>query len=382
MEPIRIVLAGIGGYGTLYVNALLDSKRREEVVIVGAVDPYAEGTPSHGRLASLGVAMFDSLEAFYAQDTADLAILSTPISLHAPQTLCCLSRGSHVLVEKPIAATVEEAEGMIRARDAADRLLAVGYQWCYDAAMLRFKADVDAGRYGRLVSMRAIVLWPRDEAYYRRGTGWAGKRYTADGAPVFDNVASNATAHYLMNMLWIAGCGGDGREVERLEVRTARANAIETFDTICLKAGLSGGAELLFAASHAIGRDEMQMPVFEYVFQKGIARYGVMGGDDTRLTATLDDGTETDYGCVIPEEKGMEKAWHMVDAIRGLHAVACPPEVAIVHTRVMEEARRLEPDAAVFPAERVRVDQGLHWVPGLRDTLLACYETATLPERF
>ena len=65
----------------------------------------------------------------------------------------------------------------------------------------------------------------------------------------------------------------------------------------------------------------------------------------------------------------------LVDAIHGKGEIACTAEDALLHTRVISTVMELVPDAMTFPPERIRLDDGMYWVPGLGDTLKRCYET-------
>ena len=280
-----------------------------------------------------------------------------------------MEHGSHVLIEKPIAATLDDAQRMLDASKATGKILAVGFQWCYDPVMHAFQKDARVGLFGKPVSMRALVLWPRDMAYYRRGTGWAGKKYDKNGAPIFDSVASNATAHYLENMLWVSGC-----ELTDVEVQTFRANPIETFDTIVLR-GRIGTGRLTFVASHAIGRKEAQNPMFEYVFEKGRIAFGGLGKDGAELTFHFNDGTEKRYGDTNLGTgiDRMHKLWDVVDAIRDGGEIACTAEDAMLHTRAMAQIFEKCPEAYAFPVDEVYDDNGQNWVPGLRERLIREY---------
>lgn len=381
MQPLRIVLAGIGGYGVGYVNGLLAPGRADEAQLVGAVDPYPAGE-GYEKLQAAGIPVYPSLEACYeAHGVADLAILSTPIQFHAEQTCYCLEKGSHVLVEKPIAPTLAEAKAMIAARDKAGRQLIVGYQWCFDDTLQKLHDIILSGRLGAPKKLRAIVLWPRDEGYYHRGTRWAGKRYTPDGRPVFDNVASNATAHYLMNMLWMAGFGQNGTSLGPVDVRVAKANAIDTYDTICANLSLTNEAKIAFAASHAIARNEIQQPMFEYEFEHGTIPFGGIGITGSDLVVKYDDGTESNLGKVEAGEAGLRKVWKTIDVIRGKASNPCPAELAMAHTQLMDTINgQIGEDTPVFAPERVEMDGTLHWVPGLRDTMFAFYNTQQMPD--
>jgi predicted dehydrogenase len=374
MNKIGIVLVGIGGYGNTYVNALLNEKKRSGYKIAGVVDPYAEKAPGFAALKELGVPFFGTLGEFYAANRAELAVISTPIALHEEQALFAVGQGSHVLLEKPMAGTLAAARRIDRAAKDAHVKLAVGFQWCYDPAMLALKRDADAGLFGAPKKLRALVIWPRDKAYYARGTGWAGKEYDAQGRPVFDSVASNATAHYIENMLWIAGRGFVGAGVERMEAETFRAYPVETFDTVTLRAKLEGGAEMVFAASHTTQPGTEQEPMFEYEFENATARFGGFGEKGGPLTATFTDGRVISYG--ESARQSDDKIWAMLDAIREGADIPCPAEAALRHAQAMELLRVASPEAREFEGA-VETDARVY-VPELEKKLVACYENRAL----
>lgn len=363
MEPIHIALFGIGGFAANYLHAM-ESPKREGVRLVGAVDPFVK------ECALCPV--YASAQELFAAQRPDLAVIATPIHLHAEQAVEAFRHGCHVVMEKPIAATVGEVQEILKARDAAGKLLSIGFQLCYDPVVRALKADVDSGLFGAPLSLRALVLWPRDRGYYQRGSGWAGKRQDARGRPIFDNVLSNATAHYLMNMLYMTG-----GPAASLECATYRANPIETFDTAVLKARGAQGAELFIAVSHAISREQVQNPMFEYAYEKAVIRFGGFGRDGERLTAQFADGQVRDYGAV--NQSYMENLWNMVDAIREGAPICCPGETALWHVDALEKMRLLQPDAIPFPKGWVVKTEGLCWVPGLAEALCACYAHCALP---
>jgi len=85
-KPVSIALVGIGGYGNTYVQMLLDepAERGGSFEVIAAVDPHPESCRHLDDLKARGVPLFASLEAFYESHRVDLAVLSTPIALHAP----------------------------------------------------------------------------------------------------------------------------------------------------------------------------------------------------------------------------------------------------------------------------------------------------------
>ena len=171
--PTTVALVGLAGYGGVYLNALLAGAGRP-VVLVAGVDPRRPDRAD--ELERGGVQLFPSLAAMYAAAVVpDLIVLSTPLHLHADQTCAAMGHGSHVLCEKPLAATPADAARMIAARDGSGRRLAVGFQWAYSPGVRRLKRDVVAGRFGQPARFRTRVYWPRAESYYtRNGWGRAG----------------------------------------------------------------------------------------------------------------------------------------------------------------------------------------------------------------
>ncbi len=364
MEELKIALFGVGGFAANYLHVMKQPKR-EKLRLVGAVDPFVK---------ECGLCpVYGSSEELYREHRPDIVILGTPIQFHAEQAIEAFEHGCHVVSEKPIAATMEEVRRMLEARDRAGKKLSVGFQLCYDPVVRAMKADVDAGVFGKPVSLKAMVLWPRDYTYYHRGSGWAGKKFDAQGRPIFDNVLSNATAHYLMNMLYVCGA-----PVSSLECATYRANPIETFDTAVMKGKSENGAELFIAVSHAVDRGEQQDPMFEYTYEKAVIRFGGAGTRGTSLTAEFTDGQVKDYG-VVYQDYG-ENLWNMVDAIREDTPIFCTGEMASWHIDALEKLRKIQPESTPFPESWITETDGLRWVPGLAKELFRCWASRELPK--
>ena len=136
--------------------------------MAGVVDPYAAKGPLYEAICAAGTPIYNTVREFYAQDRADLAVIATPIPLHREQASACLRAGSHVLLEKPICAEMEQAKAIAAARDASGKQLAIGFQWCWDGAMQRLRELARSGKLGAPVpagfgdlAARFRVLWPR-----------------------------------------------------------------------------------------------------------------------------------------------------------------------------------------------------------------------------
>lgn len=381
-DMISLALVGIGGYGNGYVAALLDAPQPPDPPfrIAAAIDPAPHLCRRLGELQSRGVRVFPSLGDFYAEQSADLAVISTPLHLHATQTIQALSRGSHVLCEKPLGVTPADAVDMARARDAAGRQVAIGYQWSFSAAVQQLKADVLAGRLGRPRRARCLVLWPRDEAYYNRNR-WAGAVRDAHGNLVLDSPVNNACAHYLHNLLYLLGPAVDrSDQPKRVTAELYRANAIENYDTAAIRCETAGGAEILFVVSHATAA--RHGPVFSCEFEHATVEFTDHTASPTAaLTARFADGSIKNYGS--PNDARWEKLWASIRAARDNAPTVCGIDAAAAHTRCAWAAQQSMPEIVSFPRALVRVE-GLDgsrrtWVEGLAEVLERCYASFKLP---
>ncbi|XEC96336.1 Gfo/Idh/MocA family protein [Paenibacillus tarimensis] len=378
LNEVKIVLAGIGGYGTRYVRSLLQGEGKYPIKLVGAVDPYAEKSPCFHLITERNIPIYPSLERFYEVSGADMAIISTPIQYHCPHTCLALSHGSHVLCEKPLSATVDEAIKMIEARNKANKIAAIGYQWSYSEEIQALKQDIIRGLYGKPIRLKTLILWPRSETYYARG--WAGKKRDSSGNLILDSVANNATAHYIHNMFYVLG--SDVNTSARPSSVTAelyRANDIENYDTAALKAYTDNGAELLYYGSHAV--DKKAGARFHYAFEKADIFYDDETGG--KIIAHFHNGEKKDYG--NPNLNSDNKIWSAVAAILGEGEIVCGLEAAMSQTICINAMQQSGGDIAEFPERMIRRgalfrnnDKGL-FVEGLADRLKACYDQAALP---
>ncbi len=375
-EPVKIVSVAIGGYGQSLLSALLDRQDVPEHRIVGAVEPEPQRCGRLDELKALGVPLFETLEEFYADHEADLALIASPIQMHCLQTCLALRHNTNVMCEKPLAATVREAALMVRARDHAQRFVDIGYQWSHNPAIQSLKRAMGEGVFGAPVRLKCICLWPRTESYYKRNS-WAGARRDEEGRWVLDSPVNNAVAHYLHNMFY---CLGERPDAAAMPVEVTgelyRANDIQNYDTAALRARTESGVEVLFYCTHAV--KDLVGPVIDWEFEHARVTYEGFGGE---LTARFADGTTRTYG--DPNADQFKKVVDVVDAVRSGAAVACPPEAAFAQTLCMngveDSADIVQFDASLIKVEEVQGGDRLTWVPGLGSVLTQCYEKGILP---
>ena len=376
-SELSIALVGIGGYGNNFVTALLDAPRERSVRFAGTIDPSPTSCRRLADLQARNIPHFSSLDAFYEKHRADLVIISSPLQYHADQTCLALERGSHVLCEKPLCVSIEQARQIRQVRDRTGKIVGIGYQWSFAAAIQKLKADVMSGALGSARRLKSIVLWPRDEAYYSRNR-WAGALRDARDNLVLDSPVNNACAHYLHNMLYILGPRVDrSAEPASVTAELYRAHEIENYDTAALRCMTSSGAELLFIVSHSTA--EQSGPIFSYEFENATVEFDQVGHPS--ITARFTDGSTRDYGS--PADARDNKIWLTVDAIRNGTPIVCGVEASFAHTQCVLAAQKSSTKINAFPPASIHtVGEPGHRktsVDCLGDTLRRCYENWKLP---
>ena len=374
MEKVKILAVGIGGYANVYLEELL-AKADPDYEFVGMIDIAAEQCKFYPRLRELGVPLFSSMEEFYESHRADLAIVTTPIHFHTRQILCALRHGSNVMCEKPLSGVSADEAVLEQAIRETGKFVIIGYQWSYAPPILDLKRDISAGVFGKAEFLKSLVFWPRPKEYFTRGSGWGGRIRTPEGDIINDSVVSNATAHYLHNMLYVTGgAPGKSQEAVSLDCALLRANTIENFDTATVRLTLADGTPALFVVSHATA--ETVDPTFEYRFEKGTVRFS---STDKQITATMADGTVRCYG--NPFANINRKVFDAIAACRRPHYdPPCTVRTAAPQVRCVEKIQTFP--IRQVPASRITetARDGGHFlsVNGLGDALLECYRKEIL----
>jgi len=375
---IKLALIGAGGFGQFYLRALSERGEEEGVSLVGVVDPTIADTELAAVLMAAEIPIYTNVEALYANEQVDLTAIAAPTHFHRYYTTTALAHGSHVLCEKPLCATVQEVEEMAAAQRAADRFVAVGYQWSYSRAIQTLKQDILAGVLGKPIRCKALVLWPRTATYYGRNN-WAGRMRSIDGRWVLDSPVSNATAHYLHNLLFLLGDSpASSVQLAEIQAELYRANPIPNCDTAALRCMTTQGVEVLYYTSHAI--PETAGPSFTVEFEEATVTYQINGGGQSSggpIVARSKNGTEKNYGDPFADQT--EKIWHCANAIRNGTSVACDITTATPHVYAVNGMHESMPTVQMLPQEHYQQDGELRWVDGLQETLKRCYAQNVLP---
>ena len=193
MDQLRTALIGVKGVGRQHLKGL-QANPRAALVAVADLDRAAAV-----ELAGPEVPYFADYQTMLDQARPDAVIVATPHFLHAPMTLAALEANAHVLVEKPIAMRVSEADRMVEEAQRRGRVLAVGHNYRAFAANRRLKEIVDGGRLGRIYRVLWQWLENRPESYYGRDIWRCTWRHAGGG------VLMNQTSHDIDLLCWLLG---------------------------------------------------------------------------------------------------------------------------------------------------------------------------------
>jgi predicted dehydrogenase len=280
-RTIRFGLIGVGGVGSVHRAAIHQFETAGAAKLIAVADPHAGhlGTEK-AALESNGVRWhLDYREMLRHEPDLDAVVIATPIPYHFEMAQACLERGIYVHMEKPPTPMLHQLESLI-AQDPLDKV-SVGFQLIGAQCLQSLKQMIADGALGELVSIRAGCCWPRTDRYYNRA-GWAG-RMVFENKPVFDGPATNAMAHVIHNIMYLAGESrhGFGLPIE-VKGELYRARAIESYDTAFLGGTFPAGINFSVALTHAT-RQEL---LFKIMVQgtKGWAR---LSEDGARLESSV-----------------------------------------------------------------------------------------------
>jgi predicted dehydrogenase len=187
---VRVALLGSGWIADFHARGVLEHPGAE---LVAAANWREESLGALAERHGIPRVTTDWHE-LAADPLIDAVIVATPNALHAPQTVACLEAGKHVLVEKPMARTLGEAETMRTAAAASGARLMVAHCWRFHADVLALRDRVAAGELGEIVKTRGYGVhagWGP--------SGWFTDPELAGGGALLDmGVHAIDTARFLL----------------------------------------------------------------------------------------------------------------------------------------------------------------------------------------
>lgn len=192
-SPVRIGLIGCGRISDRHLEVL---NNLEEARVVGVTDILPDRAAR--QAAKYGVPAYDSADDLVEHGKPDVLSILTHSGDHAERVTALVRHGLHIIVEKPMALRLDDADRMIDACDRAGVKLFVVKQNRYNLPVQRVRAALEAGRFGKLVMGTVRVRWCREQKYYDQDS-WRGT-WAQDGG-----VLANQASHHLDLLQWMMG---------------------------------------------------------------------------------------------------------------------------------------------------------------------------------
>lgn len=165
------------------------------------------------------VPTYTDMHEMMDRESVDVVVVLTESGLHARHVVELATHGKHVVVEKPMALTLDDADAMIQACDKANVRLFVVKQNRFNVPVVKAREALEAGRLGKLIMGTVRVRWCRPQSYYDQDS-WRGT-WALDGG-----VLTNQASHHVDLLEWMMG------DVESVYAKSTTALAkIEAEDT-------------------------------------------------------------------------------------------------------------------------------------------------------
>lgn len=244
-KPLRHAVVGIGaGIVSAHLPAL---QTLPTVTVVGGSDVNPE-TGEEGA-DKLSCPFYNDHRQMLAATNPDITVILTPHPFHASIAIDALNAGSHVLVEKPMAVEVAEADAMIEAAEKNNRLIAVNFQQRFRPEVEAARQLIHSGQLGEIQRVTQVEPWLRTVAYYK-SAGWRGT-WKGEGGGVLMNQAPHS-----LDLL----CHLAGMPTQVVAWNRTIRHSIEVEDTsMAMLAWENGAMGTIFFSTAEAGRRRMEI---------------------------------------------------------------------------------------------------------------------------
>lgn len=193
MNKVKFVVVGVGHIGRRHAEMI---RRNDEAELIAVVDIDKNQYDEHFFDQ---IPFFNSLEELLNSNLDfDVVNIATPNGFHSSQAILCLDHNKHVVIEKPIALTKNDAEKIIFKSLNVQKLVFGVMQNRYSPPSLWLKEVVNSKILGQIYIVQLNCFWNRDKRYYKKDS-WHGSK-TLDGGTLFTQFS-----HFIDIMFWLFG---------------------------------------------------------------------------------------------------------------------------------------------------------------------------------
>ncbi|MBZ4665630.1 Gfo/Idh/MocA family oxidoreductase [Mahella sp.] len=222
---IKVAIIGTGNISAAHIEGYLQFPERCKIVAL--VDIYPEKAEEKKKRFGLTDAeVYDDHRKILDRNDIELFDVCTPPYVHSEITINALNAGKNVLVEKPMAASLEECDAMLEAAQRNNKLLSIVAQNRFRTGYMRLKQVLDSGLAGDISHVEVDSYWWRDHSYY--DLWWRGTWEKEGGGCTL-----NHAIHHIDMMIWMAGMP---EEIQAAMSNTSHDNAeVEDLSVAILK---------------------------------------------------------------------------------------------------------------------------------------------------
>ena len=198
---MKYALIGCGRIATNHMKAFINNKHKLEFVAVCDIIPEAMETllSKHDLQNVQTIKRYTDYKKMISENRdIDLIAIATESGVHAEIALYCIDHGINVIIEKPMAMSMVDAEEIVKKSNANRVKVSVCHQNRFNVAIQEMRQALESGRFGRLSHGSINVRWNRNKDYYNQAS-WRGK-WVSDGGCLF-----NQCIHGIDLLRWMMG---------------------------------------------------------------------------------------------------------------------------------------------------------------------------------
>ncbi len=313
---ISIGAIGLGGLGMMQLDGIADL---DDVEIVAGADVAGEAREAFEN--GFSAPAYEDYEAMLDEEDLDAVTIVTPHTLHYEQTVACLERDLHVLLEKPMVTETAEAVDVIRRAEERDLVLQIGYQRHLHPGYQAVRETLQSGHIGT-VHMASCYL-AQDWIQGQEGA-WRTNPALSGGGQLIDS-----GSHLLDALLWTT----DSEAKDVAAIMDYRDHEVDVNSAL---AATLDGPDGPITASIGISADGTG-------FEEGLLVWGTDGHLEFggRRLAVFDGEGEPEieeFDAGGYQEQTTRKVLAFLDTIRGERANPCPGEFGMRVTALTEAA--------------------------------------------
>lgn len=328
MSKVRIGFIGTGGIAGLHARQLLELQDDAEIKAVA--DTSQQNREKFiARFSLQGVSQYSDYQEMLKQAELDGVIICSPHTLHFQQAYDVLSKGLHVLIEKPMTCSSAEAELLLKLAEESGKIMQVSYQRHFQPEFLYIRDAIARGEIGKITSVTASLYQE-----WRQGTpgSWRANPALSGGGFLMDS-----GSHIIDVLLWTTGLTPVDVKPQ-LHMHGATVE-IDTFTSIRFAEGAVAGLNL-------VGYAPCWHETFVFCGEEGGIFY-----DNGKITLR-----RLRQEPIVPElpEQTTNQDKSFIDAILGRHEIMVPGEFALKVVKLSEmiyQAAGYVPDAAALELE-------------------------------